>query len=94
MRRTPAVIAYDISCNKRRRKVYRCLLAWQLDCQYSVFECNLTEFEAEELFIQLTKIIDETEDSLLLAWLSNKHKAKAVTQHASISFLSPVCYVG
>lgn len=94
MRRRPVVIAYDISCNKRRRKVYRCLLAWQLDCQYSVFECSLTELEAEELFIQLTKIIDEDEDSLLLAWLSQKHKAKAITQHAHISFLSPVSYAG
>ena len=94
MRRNPAVIAYDICCNKRRRKVYRCLLAWQLDCQYSVFECNLTELEAEELFIQLANIIDETEDSLLLAWLSQKHKAKAITQQASISFLSPIVYAG
>lgn len=94
MKRKPAVIAYDISCNKRRRKVYRCLLAWQLDCQYSVFECLLTEREAEELFIQLTALIDEEEDSLLLAWLSQKRQAKALTQHARISFLSPLCYAG
>lgn len=94
MRRNPAVIAYDISCNKRRRRVYRCLLAWQLDCQYSVFECNLTQKEAEELFIQLTNLIDETKDSLLLAWLSQHHKAKAITKHANISFLSPLCYAG
>jgi len=94
MPRRPAVIAYDICCNKRRRRVYRCLLAWQLDCQYSVFECNLTVREAEELFIQLTHLIDEAEDSLLLAWLSQTHKAKAVTEYATISFLSPVCYAG
>ncbi len=94
MRRKPAIIAYDICCNKRRRKIYRCLLAWQLDCQYSVFECNLTVKEAEELFIQLSAIIDESEDSLLLAWLSQKHKARAITRYANISFLSPVWYAG
>lgn len=94
MRRNPAVIAYDISCNKRRRKVYRCLLSWSLDCQYSVFECNLSYREAEELFIQLSGLIDADEDSLLLAWLSSKQKAKAITRNAKIGFQTPVFYAG
>lgn len=94
MRRRPVVIAYDITCNKRRRQVYRCLLSWSLDCQYSVFECNLTHQEAEELFIQLTSLIDKDEDSLLLAWLSQKKKAKAITKNARIGFQTPVFYTG
>lgn len=38
MSRQPAVIAYDIACDKRRRQVARCLKAWRLDGQYSLIE--------------------------------------------------------
>ncbi len=94
MRRKPAVIAYDISSNKRRGKVFRCLKSWSLDAQYSVFECDLTWQQAEELFLQLTEYIDQDEDTLMLAWLDNKRQASAVTSAARISFQQPALYLG
>ena len=94
MRRKPAVIAYDISSNKRRRQVFRCLQSWSLDAQYSVFECNLTWREAEELFIQLTAIINEEDDTLMLAWLDQKRKAQPVTKGSRIGFQHPAWYLG
>jgi CRISPR-associated protein Cas2 len=93
MKRRAAVIAYDISSNKRRRHVHRRLQAWRLDSQYSVFECQLSSFEAKELFMQLTEIIDPETDKLLLVWLDAGRDAKALTQAASIGFLQPVWYV-
>jgi len=94
MKRRPAVIAYDIVCNRRRRRVFRCLQKWSLDAQYSVFECKLTHKEAEELFLQLVELIDSHEDSLLLGWLDNERKTLALTQSARPSFLHPACYLG
>ena len=94
MRRRPVVIAYDVSCNKRRRKVFRCLESWRLSAQYSVFECKLNAREAEELFLQLTDLIHEDEDTLLLAWLDQNRKAKAVTKAAEIGFHAPSYYIG
>lgn len=94
MRRKPAIIAYDIVSDKRRRRVHRCLTAWRLDCQYSVFECRLTYREAEELFLQLSGYIDEQEDSLMLVWLHDTLPSRAVTSKASIGFQIPLWYAG
>ena len=94
MRRKPAIIAYDIVSDKRRRRVFRCLQSWSLDAQYSVFECDLSWREAEELFIQLSDLIDPDEDTLMLAWLDKKRKAQAVTKGARIGFQRPAWYLG
>jgi CRISPR-associated protein Cas2 len=94
MKRKSAVIAYDISCDKRRSKVFRCLQKWRLDGQYSLFECLLSDKEAEELFLQLTALIDETEDALMLAWLDNIQQARAVTESGRIGFQIPALYLG
>ena len=94
MRRKPAVIAYDISSNKRRRRVRRCLMAWRLDSQYSVFECRLTIQEAEELLLQLCKEIAPEQDSLLFIWLDGHRKPRALTKSATISFNQAVVYAG
>jgi CRISPR-associated protein Cas2 len=69
MKRSPAVIAYDICANRRRRRIHRILSEWRLDGQKSVHECLLAAGEARELFIQLAGETDPAEDRLLLAWL-------------------------
>lgn len=93
MKRHAAIIAYDIVSNQRRRQVFRCLQAWKLDAQYSVFECQLGQREAEELFIQLTELIDEQEDSLLLAWLDNSREPRLVSKR-TLNFKAPTWYAG
>ena len=67
MRKT-ALIAYDIGSNRRRRAVHRVLRHWRIDGQYSAHECRLSEGEAEELFLQLTGLIDPAVDRLLLVF--------------------------
>jgi CRISPR-associated protein Cas2 len=94
MARKPAVIAYDIRCDKRRRRVARCLRSWRLDGQYSLFECRLTDAEAQELFLQLAALIDDAEDALLLAWMDNTRESRAVTHCARIGFQAPSLYLG
>jgi CRISPR-associated protein Cas2 len=94
MKRKSAVIAYDIRCDNRRAKVFRCLKKWRLDGQYSLFECLLTDKEAEELFLQLTALINHTEDALMLAWLDNIQQARAVTENSRIGFQTPALYLG
>lgn len=93
MKRRPAVIAYDISADRRRRQVHRRLQAWKLDSQYSVFECQLSSFEAKELFMQITEIIDPETDKLMLMWLDTGRDAQALTRVARIGFQQPIWYV-
>lgn len=94
MPRKAAVIAYDIVSDKRRRRVARCLQTWRLDGQYSVFECRLTEREAEELFLELLDLIDPETDALLLAWVDNTRESRPITQCARIGFRAPALYLG
>ena len=94
MARKPAVIAYDICCDRRRRRVARCLQTWRLDGQYSVFECRLTDAEAREVFLQLVDLIDEDEDALLLAWMDNTRESRPITRCARIGFQMPSLYLG
>lgn len=70
MKRRPVIIAYDISSPLRRRRVRRKLLAWRIDGQKSVHECLLDDREAEELYAQLSEMIEPETDHLLLAWLT------------------------
>lgn len=93
MSRQPAVIAYDIACDKRRRQVARCLKAWRLDGQYSLIETRLTEAEAAELFLQLTGLLDGKVDALLLAWLDNTRPAAPITRAGRIGFRAPALYL-
>lgn len=95
MKRYKAVIAYDISEDARRRRVHRCLKKWGLDAQYSLFECQLGSREAEELFLQLSDLLDETTDSLLLAWMDKKRKPRMVTVvKKTQNFQAPLWYEG
>ena len=94
MARKPAVIAYDIVCDKRRRQVARCLRTWRLDGQYSLFECRLTPTEADELFLQLTQLIDPDADALVLAWMDPSRQSRAITRCARIGFAQPTLYLG
>lgn len=93
MPRQPAVIAYDIASNKRRRRVARCLKTWRLDGQFSLFECRLSEAEAHDLFLQLTDLIDPEQDSLLLAWMDNSRASRPITRCARIGFRAPTLYI-
>lgn len=95
MKRHAAIIAYDIVSNSRRRQVHRCLKTWGLASQYSLFECQLGSQEAEELFLQLTHLIDTQEDSLLLAWMDKYRTPRMVTAVSKThDFQAPLWYEG
>ena len=70
----PVVIAYDISDNKVRNKARNILKNWRLDGQKSVCECRLNMHQAEELFLQVGKLLDKEKDRLLMAWLESHRR--------------------
>lgn len=74
-----AIIAYDISDNKRRYRVHRLLKQYGLPTQYSVFACALDTDTARVLFQHLQQLIDPTADSVLLAWLDAARKTRSIT---------------
>lgn len=63
------VVAYDISDDKRRKKIAKTLEKYGLRCNESVFECLLTESNVLKLKQKLERLIFEKEDSVLLYYL-------------------------
>lgn len=59
------VIAYDISNNKRRKKVSDMLEGYGDRMNYSVFECMLKKTDLKRIKERAIKIIDIKTDSLL-----------------------------
>lgn len=53
------VISYDISNNKRRRKVARLMENYGTRVQYSVFECRLSKARYEELYGRLATLMED-----------------------------------
>jgi CRISPR-associated protein Cas2 len=58
------VVAYDIPCDKRRKKVSDLLEGYGKRVQYSVFECILSEAQYRELRRRLRKPVKLSEDSV------------------------------
>ncbi len=73
------VIAYDITSDKRRRKVYNALSGYCSWSQYSLFEGHLSDKERVALEEKLRKLMDEDEDSVRLYPLCAGDLAKVIT---------------
>ena len=58
------VVTYDISCDKRRKKVSDLLEGYGQRVQYSVFECVLTAAKYGELCQRLKPRVKMGEDSI------------------------------
>ncbi len=63
------LIAYDVATDtrageRRLRKVAQLCVAHSQRVQKSVFECNLTDAQLEELLFRLLAVIDDGKDSL------------------------------
>lgn len=58
------VVSYDITDDKRRRKIVKILEGYGRRVQYSVFECDLDDLKTSRLELSLLKEIDEKEDDI------------------------------
>jgi CRISPR-associated protein Cas2 len=58
------VVTYDISCDRRRKKVSDLLEGYGRRVQYSVFECLLSAVKYKELRQRLKHRVNVAEDSV------------------------------
>ncbi len=58
------LIAYDISCPKRWRKVFILLKSYGSPVQLSLFECRLNRKQHQALLTKLNKLIHQDEDKV------------------------------
>ncbi len=67
--RNSYLICYDISDDKRLRRVFKTMRAWGDHLQFSVFECQLTSADLARLKAELHDIIHHKEDQVLFVML-------------------------
>jgi CRISPR-associated protein Cas2 len=58
------VIAYDSPSDKRRRKLAKLLEGYGLRVQWSVFECELRDYQLRRLRLRLERLIECEQDSV------------------------------
>ena len=63
--RTSYLVAYDVSDDKRLRRVFKTMRAFGDHLQFSVFECQLTALDLVRLRAELSSIIHHTQDQVL-----------------------------
>ncbi|MFT5815090.1 MAG: CRISPR-associated protein Cas2 [Psychroserpens sp.] len=59
MRKKLYICCYDISCNKRRKKVLTAVQKQQVGGQYSAYECYLTLGQKIQFEKHLNSLVDE-----------------------------------
>jgi CRISPR-associated protein Cas2 len=67
--RTTYLVCYDISNDRRLRRVFKTCRNYGDHLQYSVFECDLNETEMVNLERELGDIINHIEDQVLFVAL-------------------------
>lgn len=60
------VVTYDVSNDKRLRKVHKLMKNYGIPVQYSVFECDLDTARIEDMITEVLNIIETEEDALLI----------------------------
>lgn len=76
VRRHFLVITYDSPEDKRRHKVMKTLEGYARRVQYSVFECEISREDEEELKERLGKLIDEGQDDVRMYSLCDSCRKK------------------
>ncbi len=64
------LLCYDIKNKSRLRRVHRLVRDWGLPVQFSVFEIELLPLQLEKLLVELTGLIEVSEDKVMLYRLS------------------------
>jgi CRISPR-associated protein Cas2 len=72
MKKQFVVVAYDIACDKRRRKIAKILEAYGVRMNFSVFECFAGPAKIREMKDELQKTMHIKEDSILYYYICKK----------------------
>ena len=87
------VVAYDITDEKRLRRVADICKQYGTRVQYSIFECHLDEEELTELWLRLLEEIDESEDRLVAYRLDARCARETLTAGIMEGSSRAICYL-
>lgn len=77
------IICYDVTDNKRLRRLYNKMRGHGDRMQYSLFFCQLSKMQVEILIGEILSIINENEDRVMIVDMGDNQS----TVEKSVSFL-------
>ena len=80
------VVAYDISDQKRWRKVFKLMKGYGRSLQLSVFHCRLDGGRRAEMAMALERVIDPTEDHVIILDLGPAEEVDFAVESLGKSF--------
>lgn len=87
------LVAYDISNEKRLRRVAETCENFGVRVQYSLFECRLEESEFAKFWLELLEHIDEDEDRLVAYKIDARSARETLTAGTMVCSEKTVCYL-
>lgn len=60
------LLAYDITCDRRRARAFKAVRGFGVDAQLSVHECQFTTGERQEMWHRLTALLAPDDKLLML----------------------------
>lgn len=87
------LVAYDITDDKRLRRVAQTCEDYGVRVQYSVFECHLDEDEFTTFWLTLLDHIDEDEDRLVAYKIDARSAKETLTAGTMVCSEKAVCYL-
>jgi CRISPR-associated protein Cas2 len=87
------LVAYDITNDKRLRRVAQLCEDHGVRVQYSVFECRLDEDEFTTFWLRLLDLIDESEDRLVAYKIDARCARDTLTAGTMVCSEKVVCYL-
>ena len=83
------LVTYDISDSKRWRKVFRLMNGFGHWLQLSVFQCRLAARRRAEMSARLDKLIDPSEDHILVVDLGPADKVEIRVESLGKGYEAP-----
>lgn len=87
------LVAYDISNDKRLRRVAETCENFGVRVQYSLFECRLEEAEFAKFWLELLEHIDEDEDRIVAYKIDARSARETLTAGTMVCSEKTVCYL-
>ncbi|MHB1309730.1 MAG: CRISPR-associated endonuclease Cas2 [Limisphaerales bacterium] len=87
------LVAYDITDDKRLRRVAQTCEDYGVRVQYSVFECRLDEDQFNDFWLKLLEIIDEAQDRLVAYKIDARSAKETLTAGTMVCSEKVVCYL-
>ncbi len=87
------VVTYDITDDRRRRRVHKIMKNFGTRQQYSVFECDISQGELARMRLLLKAEIDPWEDSIRIYRMCGGCRVKVTVEGNGDIFEKPLVYV-